>query len=676
MGPLDSAEDTRPTHRTRDYHRPMQPANVEAPRRALWRLIALDMSFVISGVIGWATVGSIEARVLAVVFVVRGLGCYALFWRLLEPVRRWVAAGDAADDRTVLESDDIVQRKLGRFYVIYPVGWVVAIAIASAITVAFPSLGVVPANAERVTIALGAVACATLSYAFIFVLLSPITHELVVGISAAVKSRSLVPARPERSLALELRGFVTSLVAGMLCVATVIGGKARIDAIRARTIADQTSLAALAVVELHSGRTPDQPGLRIVDVIDLPDQLREHIAGRRGGAFDPARELVVAGVAIDEQRWVIARAEPDERLLEFIGLMSIVTAIMSAIAYFSAIGLGRILLGPIVELRAATRTMVATGQLRALGRAAPQHNDELGALVSDFNHMLDMLDELAVVASAVSLGDLSVEIERPGDLHDGFRVMVERLHEVVERLRDTALDVAAATSEIHASMLEHDVQATRLALDVERASDGAHALAEAATGISVAAGEVLEFAEHTAAANGTMAEHIDELDRQAKGVGELLKLLGEIADRSDLIALNGSLEAVRVGEAGRGFALVAGEMRRLAERVTRTIDDARVHVTNIEQAGTDVATVMSQSRAFASQTARAARAITKLTKEQSESASQTAQTSAAMAEFVVMSSASASQISAACQGLREQVTQLERLMWTFKLRDAKPRPSA
>jgi methyl-accepting chemotaxis protein len=192
----------------------------------------------------------------------------------------------------------------------------------------------------------------------------------------------------------------------------------------------------------------------------------------------------------------------------------------------------------------------------------------------------------------------------------------------------------------------------------------------------VAAGEVLEFAEHTAAANGTMAEHIDELDRQAKGVGELLKLLGEIADRSDLIALNGSLEAVRVGEAGRGFALVAGEMRRLAERVTRTIDDARVHVTNIEQAGTDVATVMSQSRAFASQTARAARAITKLTKEQSESASQTAQTSAAMAEFVVMSSASASQISAACQGLREQVTQLERLMWTFKLRDAKPRPRA
>ena len=119
--------------------------------------------------------------------------------------------------------------------------------------------------------------------------------------------------------------------------------------------------------------------------------------------------------------------------------------------------------------------------------------------------------------------------------------------------------------------------------------------------------EVLTNAEAAAATNDALSDATAALESATGRIGELLESIHEIADRSDLLALNGALEATRAGEAGRGFALVATEMRRLAERVGGTIMSVRARVGEIETACRATVDATERSRRLAKDTADARR---------------------------------------------------------------------
>src|SRR5690606_24265254 len=102
-----------------------------------------------------------------------------------------------------------------------------------------------------------------------------------------------------------------------------------------------------------------------------------------------------------------------------------------------------------------------------------------------------------------------------------------------------------------------------------------HSLAQSSGHVAESVGGVLKDAERARENSDLTAERIAELNGHSLRISELLDVIREVAERTDLLALNGSLEATRAGEAGRGFSLVAGEMRRLAERVKSTVDDLR-----------------------------------------------------------------------------------------------------
>ena len=118
-------------------------------------------------------------------------------------------------------------------------------------------------------------------------------------------------------------------------------------------------------------------------------------------------------------------------------------------------------------------------------------------------------------------------------------------------------------------------------MSVSEIGETTKSLASSAARISREVGRVFDNAESTLAATDELSSSIMELAARSAGIGELSEVISDVADRSDLLALNGALEATRVGEAGLGFALVAAEMRRLAERVTGTVRDVRptpVHI--------------------------------------------------------------------------------------------------
>ena len=155
----------------------------------------------------------------------------------------------------------------------------------------------------------------------------------------------------------------------------------------------------------------------------------------------------------------------------------------------------------------------------------------------------------------------------------------------------------------------------------------------------------------------------------------LLDEIREIAARSDLLALNGALEATRAGEAGRGFELVATEMRRLAERVTGTVTDVAARVESIEAAGVGTVASTDSSRELAQLTASAASSISTETTRQSDDSARVSRSVDELGRMFAETSELVAQTRSAAAGLGAYATRLEGLTRGFTLEQDAPGPT-
>jgi methyl-accepting chemotaxis protein len=324
--------------------------------------------------------------------------------------------------------------------------------------------------------------------------------------------------------------------------------------------------------------------------------------------------------------------------------------------------------GPLERLHVALRRVVAVGDLRELGRIPVLRTDEIGELVREFNHMLDVFEQLANAAQKVAAGDLRVDITGPGDLQDAFRNMVERLAELVTQIRDAAIEVASAASEIHAATRGQEQASVSQSDELRHVSLALDRLARSAGDISSAATEVLTNARQTGEHADQVQTKLTELGLHVAQVSALLGLIRDIADRSDLLALNGSLEATRAGEAGRGFTLVAVEMRRLAERVSAAVSDVRSTIADVEASNRATALATKESRELAESTTGAAQRIVEVVYLQGAETESVSMGVREVVEVVSSTAVSIAQTRATADGLREQAQQLERLIGRFELR--------
>jgi methyl-accepting chemotaxis protein len=631
------------------------------------------VSVMVGGVL-LVLLGVSDVRVFVPLALGRQLAMMVVMYRATAPIRDWQRRA-RYDERLLLAADDAVDATVVRGNQVGVIGWVVVIGLVLLLAwLGVPT--VVPIGGPELLCGLAILASLLFGTIAMF---GPLLERLMLDVRAELGTVRLehgfslrsAPSSLARQLAVINLGLVASMLIGM----TGITVYERAMRLRAEALGEQRERASLFATQLHDGtRTLDisEHGIALVGFEQLPEPLRRETAPERGetvSVIDIGDERAIAAAPVGDGRWVVAQAEVEQQLGWV--TLGIVMFVLSTLVIIGAAGrsLQRVVGTPLAQLDEATRRVAEQGDIRAVGRITPLRNDELGALANHFNRMLDMLDELASAAAAVAKGDLRVEIQGPGDLPDALRGMLARLNEVVEQIRSTSVELASAAAEIHMITREQEHATELQSQRVLAVSGTITTLAESAEDISNTSTEVLENAEHALSTTDAMIEKINQLSAQAGNVRTLLELIHDVADRSDLLALNGSLEATRAGEAGRGFALVAAEMRRLAERVTRTVGDVRERISEIEAASTSTVQATTDSRRLAASTANAARKISTVTHRQSEETEQVSHKVLEVAQGMIATVEAAKQTLAATDGLRLRAAELERLTRQFTLRE-------
>ncbi|TWC24233.1 methyl-accepting chemotaxis protein [Pseudomonas sp. SJZ085] len=358
----------------------------------------------------------------------------------------------------------------------------------------------------------------------------------------------------------------------------------------------------------YSGKSEaQQPALEAIDTVlkllaRLPDQLpQEHAANlqqasdsfnlyraavaqfrdsqiENGAALQRMTEQGQVLIDSSQKLTVSQTAKRDHDVAQAKTVLIVAAALALLFGVIAALLITRQIVVPLGQtLQVAER--VAAGDLSH--NLTSERRDEMGQLQRAMQSMTVSLRQL--------IGGISEGVTQIASAAEQLSAVTEQTSAGVNSQKVETDQVATAMHEMTATVQE-------VARNAEEASEAAVAADQQAREGERVVGEAIAQIERLAEEVGHSINAMSDLKRESDKIGSVLDVIKSVAQQTNLLALNAAIEAARAGEAGRGFAVVADEVRSLAQRTQKSTEEIEELIVGLQNGTEQVATIMDNSR--------------------------------------------------------------------------------
>ena len=352
------------------------------------------------------------------------------------------------------------------------------------------------------------------------------------------------------------------------------------------------------------------------------DEARQLGVGAQNDRFERVRAIAIELEKEAQERARQAVIQSEQKADQAVRLFVIIGLAALAMGIVMIVFLNRIISKPLSEIsRVAER--VAAGDLTA-NVSSTHRTDEIGALTQTFSRMVENLRGMTQ------------------EVGEGVNVLLSSASEILAvttQIASGAAETATAVSQTTATVEEIRQTVQLAAQKARHVSESAQKVAQVSQGGKKSVDELIAEITRIREQMESIAESIVRLSEQSQTISEINAAVNDLAEQSNLLAVNAAIEAAKAGEQGKGFAVVAQEVRSLAEQSKQATSQVRVILSDNQRAMSTAVMVTEQgSKAVESGVTRSAQAgetIRTLTESVAESAQSATQIAASSQQQLI-----------------------------------------
>lgn len=435
---------------------------------------------------------------------------------------------------------------------------------------------------------------------------------------------------------------------------------------------------------------------RNVDELDITEDYKKKVRENYNGTYSFAyRGIDYTAIFRNSQttKWLAIATLPVSEMnatrSHLILLMAVLSVLILLLLIIVIVAVLRRMMQPLAEISSQMEHF-AKGRLDV--DIEIKRDDEIGRLAGSIRRTIcslkDMISDVSYILGEISNGNLDVEMR--GSYMGDFVHIKEALEQITTALNATLGQISSAAEQVSSgsSLVSDGAQslaqgASEQAGTVEELASGIHEISEQITSNAAnsenASKRASAVGREAVESNSRMQEMLtamEDIRRSSQKIGDILKAIEDIAFQTNILALNASVEAARAGEAGRGFSVVAGEVRNLASKsaeaaknTTELIHNSLNAVEHGTKIADDTAKSLQNVMRGAGEVAEALNEISKASSGQAHYVEQVTRGIEQISNVVQDNSATAEESAAASEELSAQAILLKDQIGKFHIKE-------